>query len=108
METLQQLWLQFFSPSPPPPAALYEQILLFGDSITEFAERQDLGFAFAAALRAGKYLATDANSIADLSYRLYAQARGCKSRSKVCLGQVFRDRGIHSICLYIATKSDCF
>jgi hypothetical protein len=52
MDTIQDLWSQLFSSRPPP--ALYEQILLFGDSITEFAEKQELGFAFAAALRAGE------------------------------------------------------
>ncbi|KAF2400682.1 GDSL Lipase/Acylhydrolase family protein [Trichodelitschia bisporula] len=30
---------------------LYEQFLLFGDSITEFSEKQDVGFGFAPALR---------------------------------------------------------
>jgi hypothetical protein len=33
----------------------YDQIFLFGDSITEFAECQDRGFGFAAALRDGKF-----------------------------------------------------
>jgi hypothetical protein len=38
---------------PPKQATLYDQILLFGDSITEFAEKQESGFAFAAAVRDG-------------------------------------------------------
>jgi hypothetical protein len=53
MGSIQYLWSQLFSSRPP--TALYEQILLLGDSITEFAEKQDLGFAFAAQLRAGEY-----------------------------------------------------
>jgi hypothetical protein len=35
--------------------ALYDQIILFGDSITEFAECQKLGFGFAPALRDGEF-----------------------------------------------------
>jgi hypothetical protein len=39
-----------------PQVALYDQILLFGDSITEFSESQKDGFGFAPAVRDGKLL----------------------------------------------------
>lgn len=35
--------------------SLYGKIVLLGDSIFEFSERQDNGFGFAPAMRAGKY-----------------------------------------------------
>jgi hypothetical protein len=35
---------------------LYDKIVLFGDSITEFAEKQENGFAFAAAVRDGELI----------------------------------------------------
>jgi hypothetical protein len=56
LSLIQQIRLCFtyyLTPSPRQPA-LYDQILLFGDSITEFAERQELGFGFAPALRDGE------------------------------------------------------
>jgi hypothetical protein len=37
---------------------LYDQIILFGDSITEYAENQRAGFNFAPALRNGTFINT--------------------------------------------------
>jgi hypothetical protein len=53
VQKLKQFLINLIHPKAPP-KALYDQILLLGDSITEFAENQENGFNWAPAVRNGK------------------------------------------------------